>query len=892
MNRQSFHQPYLKLIPALGAAVCLYCVWRLDPAQFDLRFLILAAVTLCFGSRLGIEFSKHKVQITVSDSFVFLALLLYGAEAAVLLAAAEAFCSSFRFAKLWVTRFFNAGLLAVSTFVTAAVVAHLFGSPVELGGAPLSGGFVTAVGLMGCVQFAVNSGIPALRQSLKLDLPFLQVWREHYLWTSVTYFAGASAAGLTARLVNGHGFYALMVMIPIISVIYFTYQSYRKQLQATLAQAEQAERHAEEQRAVSQRLRQSEEQFRSSFDNAAVGMALVAPDGRWIEVNPSLCAMLGVAEEELVAADIQSVLHPEELGEHLTQVYRLTQGDAVSYTREMRLLRSDGGTLWAQLSASLVRDPEGRPLRLVYQVQDVTERRRAEERLQYAAYHDSLTNLANRTLFTDHLRLAMERARRHDDHLFAVLFMDLDRFKNVNDSLGHAHGDRLLLNVAERLKTCVRPGDTVARFGGDEFAILLNGIRQLTDAVRTAERIQEEIARPFALGHHEIFTSASVGITLSSHGYGEPDDMLRDADTAMYRAKSHGKGRYEVFDKVMHARAVTALRLENELRRAVENNEFRLHYQPIVKTETGRVAGFEALVRWEHPERGLVPPGEFIAAAEETDLIIPMGEWVLGEACRQARAWQREFPSDEPLFVSVNLSGKQFTQRDLVETVEQTLAETGLAPRCLKLEITETAVMENAETARAMLKRLRDLGVQLGIDDFGTGYSSLSYLHRFPVNTLKVDRSFVGRMDEASEYREIVRTIVSLAHTLGMAVVAEGVETRGQCSQLAALRCEYSQGYFFSRPLPADQAAEYLSKNRPPSAEEAAAGLEVPKAFDLAETYSMSAPAARIRRKEARACGSFTSRRRGPLSAAVRPASLHIYWQGAPIESLYIRRRP
>jgi diguanylate cyclase (GGDEF)-like protein/PAS domain S-box-containing protein len=839
LDRERFHRLYLRLIPAVGAVVCLYCACGLPYGKLDFRFLVLAAVTLCFGSRLGIEFSRHKVQITVSDSLVFLALLLYGTEAAVLLAAAEAFCSSFRFARLWITRFFNLGLLAISTFATASVIGVAFGPPVDLGHAEISGRFVTAVGLMGFVQFVVNSSIPALRQSMKLCLPFRQVWREHYLWTSITYFAGASAAAVTTRLTAGHGFYALLVLVPIVAVIYFTYQTYRKQLQATLAQAEQAERHADEQSVISRQLRESEEQFRSSFDNAAVGMALVAPDGRWIDANQSLCAMLGYTEEELAATDMQSVVHPEELGEHLSQIYRLTQGVEVSYTREMRLLHRAGRTLWAQLSASLVRDPQGRPLRLIYQVQDVTERRVAEERLQHAAYHDALTGLANRALFADHLRLAMERARRHDDHLFAVLFMDLDRFKNVNDSLGHAHGDRLLLAVAERLKQCVRPEDTVARFGGDEFAVLLNGIRHSTDAVRAAERIREEIALPFPLGPHEVFTSSSVGITLSSLGYAEADDMLRDADTAMYRAKAQGKGRYEVFDKVMHAKAVTTLKLETDLRRAVENGEFSLHYQPIVETGSGRAAGFEALVRWEHPERGLVPPGDFIPAAEETDLIVPLGEWVLREACRQAREWQRQFPSEEPLFISVNLSGKQFTQRDLVEVVERALRESGLEARCLKLEITETAIMENAESATAMLKRLRELGVQLGIDDFGTGYSSLSYLHRFPVNTLKVDRSFVGRMDEASEYREIVRTIVSLAHTLRMEVVAEGVETCGQRTQLEALGCEYSQGYFFSKPLPSAAASAYLADNRQEARPSAEAPPETHGAVELAESYPM-----------------------------------------------------
>ena len=813
-SREKYHQPYMRLICVLGLVVSGYCILTLSTALIDVRFLVIATATIVFGSRLGIDFSSHKIQITVSDTFIFLTLLLYGTELAVLLAGAEAFYSSLRFSKLWRTRFFNGGLLAVSTFVTGTITAAVFGPIPALSEGPLSGDFITAICFIGGLQYVVNSFLAARRESFKLNLPFLETWKSHFLWTSITYFAGASAAGVTSKLVQSNGYYAFLALAPILAIIYFTYQSYRKQLQATLAQAEQAKRHAEEQRAITQELRQSEEQFRSSFDNAAIGMALVLPSGKWLGVNPSLCLMLGYSEQELLALDMQSVMHPEQLGEHLAQIYHLSHEELGSSTLEVRLLHKEGHTLWAQMSASLVRDEQGQPLRLVYQIQDVTERKRAEGQLLHAAYHDSLTGLANRSLFTDHLRLAMERARRHDDHLFGVLFMDLDRFKNVNDSLGHAHGDQLLLAVSERLQKCVRPEDTVARFGGDEFAILLNSIETSIDVIRTAERIQQMISQPFTLGHHEIFTTASVGITLSSLGYTEADELLRDADTAMYRAKAIGTGRYEVFDKVMHARAVTALKLENDLRRAVENEEFRILYQPIVHTESGKVAGFEALIRWEHPERGLTSPAEFIAAAEETDLIIAMGEWVLSKACHQAQQWQRQFPRDEQLFISVNLSGKQFTQRDLVEVVERALRESGLQPRCLKLEITETILMENAELAISMLKRLRTLGVQLGIDDFGTGYSSLSYLHRLPVNTLKVDRSFVGRMDEAAEYREIVRTIVSLAHTLGLDVVGEGVETAAQWSQLSALNCEYSQGYFFAKPLSDDAASKYLAESQ------------------------------------------------------------------------------
>ncbi|MDQ1522608.1 MAG: hypothetical protein QOE47_532, partial [Pyrinomonadaceae bacterium] len=407
---------------------------------------------------------------------------------------------------------------------------------------------------------------------------------------------------------------------------------------------------------------------------------------------------------------------------------------------------------------------------------------------------------------------AVKRAQQHPEHLYAVLFLDVDRFKTINDSLGHLLGDHLLRDVARRLEACIRPEDVVARFGGDEFAILLNGLAHSADAIAVAERIGRELLTPFDLGGHEVFASASVGIALSTIGYNSSEEILRDADTAMYRAKAQGNGCYEVFDKLMHARALSLLKLENDLRRAVERGEFEVFYQPIIRLKTGMISGFEALVRWRHPERGIVSPLEFIPAAEETGLIIPMGSWVLRQACRQLSRWQAEYPAEAPLTMSVNLSGKQFRQSDLVDQVKRILNETKLPPQCLRLEITESVVMEDAEVATAMLRQLRSLNVQLSIDDFGTGYSSLSYLHRFPINILKIDRSFVGRMCLEEESLGIVETIVILASKLKMNVVAEGIETEEQCEGLRDLGCEYGQGFIFAEPVTQEAATKLLAQ--------------------------------------------------------------------------------
>jgi diguanylate cyclase (GGDEF)-like protein/PAS domain S-box-containing protein len=810
LSRQSYNKPFMRVVLFTGLAACVYSLLTIPYSKLDLRFLFIAVVTVSLGSRIGIEFSRLKVQITVSDTFIFLSMLLYGGEVAIMLAAVEAFFSSFRFSKLWFTRFFNGGLLSSSTFLTAFIVGRLFGSLPELLHSPVSSTFISAVGVMAFVQYIGNSGIAALRESLKIDRPFWQTWKEYYLWTSVTYLAGGTAAGLTAWLIARTGFYAFLITFPVMWIIYFTYQTYRKQLEATAAQAEQAKLHADEQMRISRALRESEEHFRSAFDHAAAGMALVGTDGHWRSVNRSLCNLLGYEEAELLQKSFQSIVHPDDLGESLMDMYQMLEGKMVTSTRERRYLHRDGREVWATVSISTVADTDGKPMHFIVQSHDITERKRAEEQLHHAAFYDSLTGLPNRALFTDHLQLAIARSKQHSEHLFGVLFLDVDRFKNINDSLGHVLGDHLLRDVAVRLEKCIRPEDTVSRFGGDEFAILLNGLVHSTDALAIAERIRREMQAKFNLNGHDVFTSVSVGIALSSVSYENAEEILRDADTAMYRAKAQGQGNYEVFDKLMHAHAISQLQLETDLRRAVERDEFEVVYQPIVTLETGKITGFEALVRWHHPTRGLVHPTEFIPLAEETELIIPLGTWVLREACRQLRHWQTEFSSETPLTMSVNLSGKQFRQADLVDRVKQILNETKVSPHCLRLEITESVVMENAEVATAMLRQLRSINVQLSIDDFGTGYSSLSYLHRFPINILKIDRSFVSRMCQEEESLGIIETIAFLASKLKLQVIAEGLETLEQKERLRELGCEFAQGFYFSKPVSIASATELL----------------------------------------------------------------------------------
>lgn len=535
-----------------------------------------------------------------------------------------------------------------------------------------------------------------------------------------------------------------------------------------------------------------------------------ANDGLWdwdmrtndIYYSPRWKSMFGYEEDEIGNSPGEwfDRIHPEDRAQVETAITSHINGYTPNMESEHRILHKDGTYRWVLVRGLAVRDVSVNAYRMAGSLTDITERKTAEEQLVFDALHDALTGLPNRVLFMDRLSHAVDREKRKSDNLFAVIFLDMDRFKVLNDSLGHTAGDNMLVAVSHRLEESVRSGDTVARLGGDEFAILLEDLKNRAEALHISLRILKKLRHSFELAGQEIFAAASLGVVFSDTSYDDPDKLLRDADIAMYQAKANGGDRYEVFHKGLYDNAVARLKLETDLRQSLKQEDFILHYQPIVSMKTGKVTGVEALIRWQHPERGLVSPIEFIHVAEETGLISAIGEWVISEACYQLSKWQDKFAFEPPLGVSVNISSKELLP-DLVAHIKNVCFETGIDPGTLTLEITESILMESAEIIAPMLVRLKELGVKIHIDDFGTGYSSLSYLHRFPVDVLKIDRSFVAGMDSNGDNLEIVKAITTLAHSLELKVIAEGVETEEQIERLTDMDCEFGQGYFYSEPL-------------------------------------------------------------------------------------------
>ena len=524
--------------------------------------------------------------------------------------------------------------------------------------------------------------------------------------------------------------------------------------------------------------------------------------------------MLGYQEDEIGDTPEQwfERIHDADRERVKEEIAAHQKGLTPHFESEHRVVHKDGSFHWMLSRGVAVHDASGNASRMAGSQTDITE----------GKVSDPLTGLPNRLLFIDRVGRLIKHMKRRKNHLFAVLFMDLDGFKMINDSMGHLVGDQLLLGVANRLEKCLRSTDTVARLGetetftvarlgGDEFTVLLDDIKDPGDAKRAADRMMKALVAPFILGGKEVFTSVSIGIALSNSAYEQPEEILRDADTAMYRAKSLGKSRYEVFDADMRASMVARLQIETDLRHALEREEFRNFYQPIVALESGRIVGFEALLRWQHPIRGLIGPDEFIHIAEETGLIRELGWWNLREACRQLSEWKKYSDNYLNFTMNVNLSAKQFLQPNLVEEIRDLILELDFSPETLKLEITESTVMIDPTATTKMLQQIKDLGVLLAIDDFGTGYSSLSYLHRFPLDTLKIDRSFISSVGHAGEGMEIAKTIMPMAKNLRLDVIAEGVETIEQVALLKKLHCKYAQGYYFSKPLAAEEVAALLA---------------------------------------------------------------------------------
>jgi len=523
-------------------------------------------------------------------------------------------------------------------------------------------------------------------------------------------------------------------------------------------------------------------------------------------------AIFGLPARDVVGTPERwlELLHPDDCGGFQEVLRTQLAGGGRRFEHEHRIRAPAGDYRWIQARGITVRGLGGSVRRLAGTIVDVTEPKRAEQRLAFSAMHDELTGLANRAVFLDHVEMALAGLRRQQRPDFTVLFIDLDRFKRVNDIYGHHVGDLLLVEVSRRLREVLRPGDTVARLAGDEFAVLLGDVGEVRAAIHVAERVQEMFNEPFRLDGHDVSTSASIGVALSNVGYRTPEEVLHHADVAMFRAKAAGRGQCQVFDPELHRRAVDLLKMESELRRAVDGGSFVMHYQPIVSLVSGQVVGFEGLIRWAHPERGLVPPAEFLTVAEESGLIVPIGWWALRQACRQLRSWQRRHDLGEPLWVSVNVSDMLFLRSEVGPGVRRLLSETDLPPECLRLELNESAVTDRGDVAQRRLEELHEIGVRISLDDFGLGPSSLRSLHRFPYHALKLDPSFVHGSVNGGGTTAMVRSVLTLASSLGMGVVAEGIETARQAERMRQLRCPHGQGFWFARPSTAEAAERLL----------------------------------------------------------------------------------
>ena len=755
-----------------------------------------------------------KISGSAAEIFVFLLLLDFGPHAAVLAAAIEAGVISWRTSDRWTSRIGSPAMAALAMYVCATAFTFAL-SHLPIAGMSDVGRKFALLLVLSLAYFAAGTLVMATLIKLKRGEPVrpLGILRAH-AWLALAYAGSGSIAGLLHVSFGRFEFSVIFAAAPIIAGflatlhVYFRHAEAENRIQAERVAA--AERTAADAARHLAELRESEDRFQSAFMHAAVGMVLVSTDGRVVQVNAALARLLGQAEQEFTGTDFMHMFHADDHEPLRVEMHSIIVGAETTFSIELRCRHRKGIDVWVSLYGSYFMAPPPLSRCLILQMQDITARRRAESRLQHIAYHDGLTDLPNRNYFVDQLTRVIGIVRRHPERRFAVLILDFDRFKLVNDSLGHGAGDKLLIELGRRLQAYLRPTDVIARLGGDEFAILVEDANADVEAIRIAERLQGVLAEPVYLNSIAVSTSASIGITTSTFGYDAPEQVMRDADTAMYRAKAHAKGEYTVFDSALHAEAAARLWLENELRRAVGSQQLHLAYQPVYDLRTRRLTGFEALARWTHPVQGEIPPDRFIRVAEETGQIIPLGRWAIETACAQLGLWNARYPDVPRLSMHVNVSGLQLIQPDFLARVRQTIRTAGIDPQQLVIELTESVLVEKLSVALPQLQALVELGVRTSIDDFGTGYSSFSVLRKLPISVIKIDRSFVASLGDDNGGDEIVGGILALGRTLGKTMVAEGIETEVQLQRLIALDCEKGQGYLLARPALADVAASII----------------------------------------------------------------------------------
>lgn len=755
-----------------------------------------------------------KISVTGADIFLILVLLLHGPAAATLAAAVEGASGSMRTSKRITSWIGGPAIQALSMFVAGNILYYAI-SQWASDSTREFGLFATFVVAFAVLYYAINTLLPFTLIALKRNQPvnLIGTLRQYGL-VCVSYTAAAAIAGLLYKTSVELGPTVLVVILPVIALFlamwHFYYGEAEAKAREQAARAAAAEREAIQKSAHLEELKRTESRFHSAFTHAAIGMALLARSGEILQVNRAFTQMFGLRTADVSGKRLDQFVSSEDVPALNADIERVEAGTLEVAQSEVRCKGIRQGELWVSVSISPFWDASNNERATIVQLQDITDRRRAEARLFHSAHHDSLTGLPNRAYFSEHLTRAIARHKRNSDQHFAVMFLDFDRFKLINDSLGHSAGDDFLVSVSRRLLSTVRATDLVSRFGGDEFAILIDGYSDRDDVFDFAQRVLVALQAPMTVADTEVRTSASIGITFSDIGYFEADSVIRDADLAMYKAKSSGKARYAVFDESLRKSASDQFRLESELRLALERQEFLLEFQPIVALANERLAGLEALVRWRHPRHGVLGPESFIKSADETGLIVPIGEWIIDHACRTYGGWQAASGMTLPYTLHLNVSGRQVGQPGFVDTIRDALARHGMTPQQLNLEITESVLVENTETAGHTLRELRELGVGISIDDFGTGFSSLGYLHRLPATALKIDRSFVDGLEPQGPSAEIVRAVCTLGKSLSKAVIAEGIETPQQQALLTSWGCTHGQGYLFAKPMTQDATALML----------------------------------------------------------------------------------